>query len=100
LETAGVGDGLIPWYWHLATGSFAFGLAFIATDPTTMPLTKLARWLHGGLAGVMLVVIRMASPAHPEATLSALLIAGLCIPLLDHLVVAVHARRLRRAGDL
>ncbi|MGD2167274.1 MAG: RnfABCDGE type electron transport complex subunit D [Gammaproteobacteria bacterium] len=90
----------IPWYWHLASGSFAFGLAFIATDPTTMPLTKAARWMHGVLIGALIVTIRTAVPAHPEATLNTLLFAGLCIPLFDHVVVAASKRaRHRRLGE-
>lgn len=95
LNPFGAAESQIPWHWHLATGSLAFGLAFIATDPTTMPLTKLARWVHGGLIGALAVIIRVAVPAHPEATLSALLFASLCIPLLDHVVVAVRKRAAR-----
>ena len=30
----------LQWYWHLVLGNFAFAVAFLATDPTTTPLTK------------------------------------------------------------
>lgn len=96
LNTFGSAETRIPWHWHLATGSVAFGLAFIATDPTTMPLTKLTRWVHGFLIGALTVVIRTAVPAHPEATLNALLFASLCIPLLDHIIVGARKRAMHR----
>jgi Na+-transporting NADH:ubiquinone oxidoreductase subunit B len=90
----------IPWHWHLATGSFAFVLAFVATDPTTMPLTRLARWIHGGLFGALAILIRVANPDHPEGTLFALVLASLFTPLLDHVVVATRMRALRRRRGL
>ncbi|HEY5623532.1 MAG TPA: RnfABCDGE type electron transport complex subunit D [Gammaproteobacteria bacterium] len=77
-----VGD--VPSHWHLATGSFAFGLAFIATDQTTTPRTAIGCWTYGALFGVLVVILRIADPGHPEATVSALLLATLCVPLLDY----------------
>lgn len=85
-------DTPIPGRWHLAVGSFAFCLAFVATDPTTLPLTRLGRWLHGAAIGALVVAIRMLNPAHPEGSLAAILIAALFTPIFDHAVVAWHAR--------
>lgn len=87
----------IPWRWQLATGYFAFGLAFVATDPTTTPLTAAGRWLHGGMFGALVVLIRVANPEHPEGTLLALVLASLFTPLVDHIVVAAGARSAKRA---
>lgn len=101
LFSAASGESSVnPWYWHLVTGTFAFGLCFIATDPTTMPLTRPARWLHGLMCGALVVVIRSAVPAQPEGTLSALMFAGLCIALLDHAVIAASKRKMRRGAGL
>lgn len=83
------------WYGHLATGSFAFGLAFIATDPTTLPLTRAARWLHGLTIGVLSVLIRTANPQLHDAVVYVLLLAALFVPLFDHVVVALCMRALR-----
>ncbi len=81
--------GEISWLWHLALGNFAFVLAFIATDQTTRPTSFAGGWAYGALFGVLLIVLRMADPNHPEATVSALLLASLCVPLIDHIANSV-----------
>lgn len=96
LGGADAAPSVLPWHWQLATGTFAFGLAFVATDPTTLPLTALGRWLHGGIVGLIVVLIRVANPNHPEGTLFALVLASLFTPLIDHFVVAWYARTVRR----
>jgi Na+-transporting NADH:ubiquinone oxidoreductase subunit B len=85
LAAAGTVGTLLPWQWHLALGSFAFALAFIATDPTTQPRTSAGRCAFGMLFGAMTVVLRTGNPEHPEATMFALLLASLCIPALDRI---------------
>src|SRR5690606_8006454 len=30
----------MPWYWHLVTGGFAFGMIFMATDPVSASMTN------------------------------------------------------------
>jgi Na+-transporting NADH:ubiquinone oxidoreductase subunit B len=87
----------VPWYWHVTTGYFAFGLAFVATDPTTTPLTAMGRWLHGATIGVLVVVMRVANPEHPEGTLPALLLASLFAPVFDHVVIRIRARSSTRS---
>jgi len=87
----------VAWPWQLALGNFAFGLAFIATDPTTRPTTPIGRWSYGALFGVLTVVLRTANPAHPEGTWAALLLASLCVPLIDKVVCAL--RRPAPAGS-
>jgi len=83
----------IPWYIHLVAGNFAFGVAFLASDPSVVPLTRPGRWAYGVLIGLLTVVIRVADPAHPEGSLYAILLAGLTVPLLDYLVVRRHRLR-------
>lgn len=83
----------VPWYWHLALGNFAFALVFLATDPTTTPLTPAGRWAHGVLIGMLTVMLRVVDPSHPEGTLFAVLLAGLAVPLMDHLALRVTIAR-------
>ncbi|MGI9257221.1 MAG: RnfABCDGE type electron transport complex subunit D [Gammaproteobacteria bacterium] len=82
----------IPWAWHLALGNFAFVLAFIATDSTTRPATTVGCWAYGVLFGALIVILRTADPGHPEASVPALLLASLCIPLIDHIANSAAAR--------
>lgn len=85
----------VPWYAHLAVGYVAFGVAFLATDPSAAPLTRPARWAHGLLIGILTVAIRVLDPTHPEGSLYALLLAGLSVPFLDYLAVRRHRVRTR-----
>lgn len=90
---------LLPWTWHLATGSFAFGLAFLATDPVTGAMTRGGRWAHGFLVGALAALVRALNPAHPEGTMMAVLLGSMLAPLVDHAVVGLRlARRRRRLG--
>jgi len=84
-----------PWYWHLVLGGFAFGMAFMATDPVTAAQTDVGRWLFGLLIGALTVLIRVANPAFPEAIMMAILLANVFAPIIDQGVIAVHARRRR-----
>lgn len=84
-------DSPLPAHWHFVLGSFAFCWAFVLTDPTTLPLTRGGRWIHGILFGLLLVLIREADPARPEATLFAVLLAGLFVPLIDFIVLRVQS---------
>ena len=86
----------LPWYWHVSFGYFAFGIAFIATDPTPGPMTSAARWVYGLLIGILTVLIRSLNPAHPDGTLHAILLATLAVPLIDYCVVRMSVARWRR----
>ena len=48
----------MPWYWHLVTGGFAFGMMFMATDPVSASLTDTGKYYYGALIGIMTVLIR------------------------------------------
>jgi len=86
----------LPWYWHLALGNFAFGVVFIATDPTPSPMTAEGRWIQGVLIGVLTILIRALNPEHPEGTLYAILLAALTTPVIDHFVIRVRLARWQR----
>lgn len=90
----------VPWYWHLVTGGFAFGMIFMATDPVTAAQTNTGRWYFGALIGFMLVMIRVVNPAFPEGMMLAILFANIFAPLIDHFVVQSNVkRRLKRQSD-
>jgi Na+-transporting NADH:ubiquinone oxidoreductase subunit B len=82
-----------PWYWHMVTGGFAFGMIFMATDPVSASMTNTGKWVFGALIGVMVVLIRVVNPAFPEGMMLAILFANLCAPLIDHFVVQANIKR-------
>jgi Na+-transporting NADH:ubiquinone oxidoreductase subunit B len=88
----------LPWYWHAVLGGFAFGLAFMATDPVSAAMTRAGKWVYGGLIGVIVVLIRAANPAYPEGMMLAILLGNMFAPLIDWFVVQANVRRRRRRG--
>ncbi|MEN8728657.1 MAG: NADH:ubiquinone reductase (Na(+)-transporting) subunit B [Desulfuromonadales bacterium] len=84
--------GLGP-HWHLVLGGLAFGLVFMATDPVSGAMTEEGQWLYGLLIGVMCILIRVVNPAFPEGVMLAILFGNVFAPLIDQLVLKVHARR-------
>ena len=83
----------MPWYWHLVTGGFAFGMVFMATDPVSAAMTNGGKWAFGILIGVMTVLIRVVNPAFPEGIMLAILFSNLFAPLMDHFVVQANVKR-------
>jgi Na+-transporting NADH:ubiquinone oxidoreductase subunit B len=83
----------MPWYWHLVTGGFAFGMVFMATDPVSAAMTDTGKWAFGILIGVMTVLIRVLNPAFPEGIMLAILFSNLFAPLIDHFVVQANIKR-------
>lgn len=84
-----------PWFslnpaYHLIMGGFAFGIAFMATDPVSAPGMNHARWVYGFLIGVLTVLIRIFNPAYPEGVMLAILFMNLFSPLLDHFFIKVR----------
>ncbi len=83
----------MPWYWHLVTGGFAFGMVYMATDPVSAAMTNTGKWAFGILIGVMTVLIRVVNPAFPEGIMLAILFANLFAPLMDHFVIQANIKR-------
>ncbi|MBA6412113.1 NADH:ubiquinone reductase (Na(+)-transporting) subunit B [Parahaliea sp. F7430] len=83
----------MPWYWHLVTGGFAFGMMFMATDPVSAAMTNTGKWAYGILIGLMAVLIRVMNPAFPEGMMLAILFANIFAPLMDHFVVQANIKR-------
>ncbi|MEV8466337.1 NADH:ubiquinone reductase (Na(+)-transporting) subunit B [Fluviibacterium sp. DFM31] len=87
----------MPWYWHLVLGGYAFGLAFMVTEPVSASHTNMGRYIYGALIGFMVVMIRVVNPAFPEGMMLAILFANIFAPLIDHFVVRANiARRAKR----
>lgn len=82
--------------WHVVLGGWAFGAAFMATDPVTAAQTQTGRWIYGFLIGVLVVVIRVVNPAYPEAMMLAILFLNVFASTIDHFVVEANVRRRSR----
>jgi Na+-transporting NADH:ubiquinone oxidoreductase subunit B len=83
----------MPWYWHLVSGGFAFGMIFMATDPVSAAMTNTGKWVFGILIGLMTVLIRVVNPAFPEGIMLAILFANIFAPLIDHFVIQANIKR-------
>jgi Na+-transporting NADH:ubiquinone oxidoreductase subunit B len=83
----------MPWYWHLVSGGFAFGMMFMATDPVTAAFTNRGKYWYGAMIGLMVVLIRVVNPAFPEGIMLAILFANLFAPLFDYFVVQGNIKR-------
>ncbi|MEM9437112.1 MAG: NADH:ubiquinone reductase (Na(+)-transporting) subunit B, partial [Pseudomonadota bacterium] len=86
----------MPWHWHLVTGGFAFGLAFMVTEPVSASHTNTGRYIYGALIGFMVVMIRVINPAFPEGMMLAILFGNVFAPLIDYFVVQANIRRRAR----
>ena len=94
---------LNPWMsvnplYHLCAGGFAFGIAYMATDPVTAPGTTATKWVCGCLIGALTVVIRVLNPAFPEGVMLAILFMNLFSPLLD--VIEIRMRLGKRIPNV
>jgi Na+-transporting NADH:ubiquinone oxidoreductase subunit B len=86
----------MPWHWHLVLGGYAFGLAFMVTEPVSASHTNTGRLIYGALIGVMVVLIRVINPAFPEGMMLAILFGNVFAPLIDHFVVQANIKRRAR----
>lgn len=87
----------VPFYWHYVLGGWAFGAAFMATDPVTAAFTDKGRWVYGFGIGVMVSLVRVVNPAYPEGMMLAILFMNMFAPFIDHFVVQANIKR-RQAG--
>jgi Na+-transporting NADH:ubiquinone oxidoreductase subunit B len=84
---------LMPPWWHLVAGGFAFGLVFCITDPVSATLTETGKWFYGAVAGVMTIIIRVINPAYPEGVMMAILLANVFAPVIDYFVLQANIKR-------
>jgi Na+-transporting NADH:ubiquinone oxidoreductase subunit B len=83
----------MPFWWHMVLGGYAFGIAFMATDPVSGTYTNKGKWIYGFLIGLMIVLIRVVNPAYPESTMLTILFMNMFAPLIDYFVVQANIRR-------
>jgi len=83
----------VPWYWHMVLGGWAFGMAFMATDPVSSAFTNHGKWFYGFGIGVLVILIRVVNPAYPEGMMLAILFMNMFAPLIDYFVVQGNIRR-------
>jgi Na+-transporting NADH:ubiquinone oxidoreductase subunit B len=90
----------IPFWWHMVLGGWAFGTAFMATDPVTAPFTERGKWIYGALIGVLIVLVRTVNPAYPESTMLVILFMNVMAPLIDYGFVKANIdRRAKRLAE-
>jgi Na+-transporting NADH:ubiquinone oxidoreductase subunit B len=87
----------VPFYWHFVLGGWAFGMAFMATDPVTSAFTDQGKWIYGAGIGIMVALVRVVNPAYPEGMMLAILFMNMFAPFIDHFFVQANIKR-RQAG--
>jgi len=89
----------IPFWWHMVLGGWAFGTAFMATDPVTSPFSDRGKWIYGLMIGALVVLVRTVNPAYPESMMLVILFMNVMAPLIDYPIVRANInRRLKRRG--
>ena len=73
--------------------ALVFGLVFLICDPVSAASTNPGRWVFGGLAGGIIVVFSAGAVPTLDALVLAGLMASVFAPLIDHMVIVIHARR-------
>ncbi|MBL0935465.1 MAG: RnfABCDGE type electron transport complex subunit D [Rhizobiaceae bacterium] len=92
LHQSGLPDGSI------FSASLALGLVFLVADPAPGPATNSGRYVHGFLAGMLVVVLGAAADgaAAARTVVFAALLASIFTPLADRIAVLVNVNRRRR----
>lgn len=98
LLLAGLAQGSAEPWAPLLQGSMVLTLLYLAADPVASAATNPGRWAYGLLVGGMAVLFATVGPAF-GATVFAVLLASIFAPLIDRVVIIVHAFwRERRHG--
>ena len=83
----------LPVHYHLTLGGFAFGLAYMATDPVSAAATDAGKWIYGFIVGVLSILVRLLNPAFPEGVMLAILFMNMFAPLIDYFVVRGNMKK-------
>jgi Na+-transporting NADH:ubiquinone oxidoreductase subunit B len=89
----------VPFWWHMVVGGWAFGVAFMATDPVTAPFADKGKWIYGFMIGALIVLIRVVNPAYPESVMLVILFMNVMAPVIDHAFIAANMNRRRRRAQ-
>lgn len=87
---AGV-QGALPLE-SLLSGSLAFVIVFMATDPVSAPKKAPSLYIYGALIGILTVLMRQYS-AFPEATSFAVLLGNTAASLIDRQVIRLTPKK-------
>lgn len=79
--------------WHAVLGGFAFGTAFLATDPVTGAVTNMGKLVYGFMIGSLTVLARVVNPAYDEGMMLAILFCNVFAPVIDRIAVHIHIKR-------
>jgi Na+-transporting NADH:ubiquinone oxidoreductase subunit B len=93
-------DAIVSFFSEkIMLGSLLFGLIFFACDPVCSAATNPARWIYGGLIGLLIALFAMPSESFgsPTTIIFAILLASVFAPLIDYFVIALNARHRRRS---
>ena len=80
----------------MVLGGWAFGIAFMATDPVTAPFAETGKWVYGFMIGAMIVLIRVVNPAYPESTMLVILFMNVMAPVIDYAFIRANVTRRRK----
>ncbi len=69
--------------FHLLSGASLIGAFFIATDPVSAATTNTGRIIYGAFIGLLIYIIRTWG-GYPDAVAFAVLLANICVPLIDY----------------
>jgi Na+-transporting NADH:ubiquinone oxidoreductase subunit B len=89
----------VPFWWHMVLGGWAFGMAFMATDPVTSPFSERGKWIYGFMIGAMIVLVRIVNPAYPESTMLVILFMNVMAPVIDYAFVKANIDRRKRRAE-
>jgi Na+-transporting NADH:ubiquinone oxidoreductase subunit B len=89
----------VPFWWHMVLGGWAFGTAFMATDPVTSPFSEKGKWIYGVLIGALVVLIRIVNPAYPEAMMLVILFMNVMAPVIDYAFIKANITRRKRRAE-
>jgi len=89
----------VPFWWHMVLGGWAFGMAFMATDPVTSPFSETGKWIYGFMIGAMIVLVRIVNPAYPESTMLVILFMNVMAPVIDYAFVKANIDRRKRRAE-
>jgi Na+-transporting NADH:ubiquinone oxidoreductase subunit B len=89
----------VPFWWHMVLGGWAFGTAFMATDPVTSPFSEKGKWVYGIMIGALVVLIRIVNPAYPESMMLVILFMNVMAPVIDYAFVKANITRRKRRAE-
>ena len=82
---------MVPFWWHMVMGGWAFGTVFMATDPVS------SAFQYGQVDAARCWLLRgpraRGEPAYPEAMMLSILFMNMLAPLVDHYVVKANIKK-------